>query len=292
MNIKEKGYARAEALVETAWLKDHLTDPKLRVLDGTFFLPVQNRSAKEEYHDCRIPGAVLFEIDEVCDPESKLPHMLPSPERFADIVGGMGIGNDTQVVVYDATGMTSAAARVWWMFKIFGHDKVGVLDGGFPKWLREGMPVEEAAPPPQHSKQTFKPAFRPHLVVGLGEMRKNVESRAVQVMDARPLPRFKGEAPEPRPSLKQGHIPGSVPTPFPAFFEKQSMTMLEAGRLKDVFTAAGIDLAKPLISTCGSGVTACLPALAAYLLGKEDVAVYDGSWSEWGNLEDAPVEQG
>lgn len=292
MEIEKRGYARPEALVGTDWLEARLQDPKVRVLDGTFFLPVQNRNAREEYHDCRIPGAVLFDVDEVCDPNTSLPHMLPSPELFADMVGAMGIDNDTHVVAYDASGITSAAVRVWWMFRVFGHDKVSVLDGGFPKWLREGRPVEEEAPPPVFATRVFTPTFRPQLVVDLKTMRENVEGRTSQVVDARPLGRFKGEAPEPRTVLKQGHIPGSLPMPFPLFSEKREGTLPDAPRLKTLFDETGVDLSRPLISLCGSGVTACLPALAAFVLGFENVAVYDGSWAEWGNVEDTPAELG
>ncbi|MBF0356612.1 MAG: 3-mercaptopyruvate sulfurtransferase [Alphaproteobacteria bacterium] len=286
------GYLRPEALVSTSWLEAHLQDPAVQILDGTFFLPVQQRNAKEEYHDCHITGAVPFDIDEVSDSTSGLPHMLPSPERFAEMVGKMGIGNDVHVVVYDASGMTSAAARVWWMFRIFGHDKVSVLNGGLPKWLREGRSVEENAGPPATLPRQFTPYFRPHLVRGLADVRENLSSKLEQMVDARPLPRFKGETPEPRPVLKQGHIPGSLPMPFPVFFDKKDGVMKNADELKQAFAEAGIDLGKPLLSTCGSGVTACVPALAAFLLGYEDVAVYDGSWAEWGNLQDAPAELG
>ncbi len=292
MDHAHLGYVRPQALVSTAWLEAHLSDPGVQVLDATFFLAVQNRDAAEEYRDCHITGAVRFDIDEVCDTSSSLPHMLPSPERFASMVGAMGVGNETHVVVYDATGMTSAAARVWWMFRVFGHDKVSVLNGGFPKWLREGRSVEEEAPPPEVEHRHFTPQFRAHLVRSLAEVEKNLKSQDEQMVDARPLPRFKGEVAEPRPVLKQGHIPGSVAMPFLVFFDKQSGTMLGGDALKEAFAKAGIDLARPLLSTCGSGVTACMPALAAFLLGYEDVAVYDGSWAEWGNHADLPAELG
>lgn len=294
MDHAHQGYAHPEALVSTAWLEAHLQDPGVQVLDGTFFLSVQNRNAAEEYHDCRITGAVFFDIDEVCDPASspKCPHMLPSADLFARKVGAMGIGNDSHVVVYDASGMTSAAARLWWMFRIFGHDKVSVLDGGFPKWLREGRSVEEEAPPPVVVPRTFTPYFRPHLLKSLDGMLENLKSKAEQVVDARPLKRFTGESPEPRDVLKQGHIPGSIPMPFADFYDPKTLTMYPAGKLRQLFADAKVDIAQPFISLCGSGVTACLPALAAYLLGFDHVAIYDGSWAEWGNLPDTPAELG
>ena len=281
-------YANPDAVVSTEWLAEHLDDPMVRVLDGTFHLPGVPRDAEAEFAAVHIPGAQRFNIDAVCDPASPYPHMLPSPEQFAAVVGAMGIGNDTHVVVYDVYGARTSP-RVWWTFRVFGHDKVSVVDGGLPKWRSEERPVTDA--PSSHPARRFDARFRPELVRNLDQIQGNIASRAEQLLDARPTGRFKGVDPEPRKGLKSGHIPGSRNmTPDPLYGPDK--TLLPADKLREAFARAGVDLGKPLATTCGSGVAACSLALGLYLIGRNDVSVYDGSWSEWGAQQDTPTETG
>ncbi len=283
-------YANPDALVSTDWLASHLTAPDVRVVDATWFMPSLGRNAREEYDAEHIPGAVFFDIDEIADSNSPLPHMLPPPEKFSSKVRKLGLGNGNKVVVYDATGFTSAAARVWWMFRTFGHKDISVLDGGLPKWRAEGRPVEDLPPVPRD--RHFNARYNHLLVRNLENIRANITAGRDQVIDARAAARFKGEAPEPRPTKFQGHIPGSVNVPFADLIDEESRCMLPPARLRARFDAVGIDPKRPIATTCGSGVTACTVALALHLLGAQNVAVYDGSWAEWGNADDTPIGKG
>jgi thiosulfate/3-mercaptopyruvate sulfurtransferase len=283
-------YANPDALVSTEWLEKHLTAPDVRIVDGSFFLPMQNRNAQEEYDECHIPGAVRFDIDDIADTSCHLPHMLPSPEKFSSKVRKLGLGDGNRIIVYDSTGMSSAAARVWWMFRVFGHEDVAVLDGGLPKWLREGRPAEDLPPMPR--ERHFTSRVNSLLVRNALHLIANVESKREQIVDARTPGRFKGTDPEPRPTKRAGHIPGSLNLPFLSLFDERERTMLPADKLALAVSACGIDLQRPIVASCGSGVTACMVALALYLIGHKDAAVYDGSWAEWGNLDHTPIEQG
>jgi thiosulfate/3-mercaptopyruvate sulfurtransferase len=233
-----------------------------------------------------VPGAVFFDIDAIADRTTSLPHMLPSPEAFAAAVGALGIGSGDRVGVYDVRGVVSAA-RVWWTFRVFGHEAVAVLDGGLRKWQAEGRPVEHGAPKP--APRTFTARLRPELVRSLDAMRANLTSRAAQVLDARSAGRFAGTEPEPRPGLRGGHIPGSLNLPYETLYRADG-TLKAPDELRGAITAAGVDLGRPVVTSCGSGVTASVLALALYLVGRPDAAVYDGSWSEWGSRSDTPVE--
>lgn len=279
---------REDALVSTAWLAGHLRDPDLRVVDGTYYLPNVPRDADAEFLERHIPGAVRFDIDAIKDEKNPLPHMLPPPALFAAKVGALGIGDETRVVAYNADG-ASAAARVWWMLRVFGHDKVAVLDGGLPKWLAEGRPVESGPARPQPA--VFTARFRPELVRGLEEVRAELASGRATIADARSSGRFSGAEPEIRPGLKSGHMPGAKNLPYPDILAADG-TYLPPAEIARRFAAAGIDAARPVTTSCGSGVTACILALGLYLAGKKDAAVYDGSWTEWGGRDDTPVATG
>jgi thiosulfate/3-mercaptopyruvate sulfurtransferase len=234
-----------------------------------------------------IPGAVLFDLEEISDRSSSLPHMIAKPEDFARAVGAMGIGDDDRVVVYDHLGVMSAA-RVWWNFRVMGHDQVYVLDGGLPRWYREARPTEDGLPPEVEPK-TFTPRYRPELVRHLDQL-KAAMAEGVQVVDARPAPRFRGLEPEPRSDVPAGHIPGSRNVPHPSLLSDG--LMLNPIEIEARFRAAGVDPDKPVIATCGSGVTAATVALALARLGHWDTPVYDGSWTEWATQKDAPIAKG
>ncbi|MBI2525695.1 MAG: 3-mercaptopyruvate sulfurtransferase [Candidatus Rokubacteria bacterium] len=275
-------------LVSTEWLATHLGDPDLRVLDATFYLPHLHRDARAEYRAAHIPGAVYFDIDEIADRESPLPHMLPAPAEFERAAGALGIGDGDRVVVYAARQMI-ASARVWWTFRVFGHDRVAVLDGGLPAWLAEGRPLASGEPArPVPRRFTARP--RPGLVRDLEAMLANVDSRREQVLDARSHGRFVGTEPEPRPGLRAGHIPGSLSLPYDRLFGSEDGRLLAPDRLRAVFEAAGVDLARSVAATCGSGVSAAVLAVGLHVLGRGEAAVYDGSWTEWGGRDDTPVE--
>jgi len=277
-------------LVSTEWLADHLSAPDVRVVDATYFLPMEEKSARAHYLEQHIPGAVFFDIDDIADSESGLPHMLPAPEKFSSKVRKLGLGDGLRLVIYDARGGFFSAPRVWWTFKTFGHSDVAVLDGGLNKWLAEGRPVEdgEAAPGDRH----FTARFNALMVRDQEQMRANMTSGREQVLDARDAGRFAGEAEEIWPGRRQGHIPGSRNLPFTEL-TKPDGTFRDAEDLKRCFETAGIDLKKPVVTTCGSGVTAAVLSLGLAIAGAKDVALYDGSWAEWGlPSAERPIETG
>ena len=280
-------YANPDALVSTEWLAAHLEAPDVRVVDASRPLTTEDRDARAAYEARHIPGAVFFDIDEIADSENPLPHMLPSPEKFASLVGRLGLGDGHRIIAYDSAGLYSAG-RAWWMFRVFGHGDIAVLDGGLPKWLREGRPTESGKPMPGERK--FTSSMNTLLVRDLDHMKENLESRREQVLDSRPAGRFAGTEPEPRPGLKSGHIPGSLNLPYTDILDPDTGTLRPADALRARVAEAGIDLDKPVVTTCGTGVTAAALALALYLLGHGDAAVYDGSWTEWGGRDDTPVE--
>jgi thiosulfate/3-mercaptopyruvate sulfurtransferase len=275
-----------DPLVSTEWLAAHLHDADLRVIDGTWYLPHLKRDPRAEYLAAHIPGAVFFDIDEIKDPQNPLPHMLPVPAEFARAVGALGIGDGDRVVVYGGRNGI-AAARVWWTFRVFGYDRVAVLDGGLARWKAEGRAVEQG--PVSPAPRRFSARLRPELVRDLDAMRGNLESRREQVLDARSSGRFVGTEPELRPGVRSGHIPGSRNLPYDRLFRADDGTMLEPAALGQAFAEAGVDVNKPVVTTCGSGVSASVLALALFRLGRRDVPVYDGSWTEWGGRSDTPV---
>lgn len=274
-------------LVSTACLAERLSDPKVRIIDGSWHMPADNRDAAAEYRAARIPGAVHFDIDAISDHTSPLPHMLPTPEAFAEAVGALGVGDEDDIVIYDSRGLFSAP-RVWWMFRVMGRHGVKVLDGGLPRWLAEGRPVESGAPAPNAPK-TFTPGFRPELLRDADAVLEATNGGA-QIIDARAAARFRGEAPEPRPGLRAGHIPGSLNLPWGELLEDGAL--IPPAQIKQRFEAAGLDLSAPIITTCGSGISAAILTLALTALGRWDVPVYDGSWTEWGGDPRLPVATG
>jgi thiosulfate/3-mercaptopyruvate sulfurtransferase len=274
------------SVVTTGWLAKELGAPDLRVLDGTWHMPQLRRDARAEFAQGHIPGAVFFDIDAIADPTTTLPHMLPTAAAFAAAVGDLGVGSGDRVVVYDTRGVVSAA-RVWWTFRVFGHDSVAVLDGGLRAWKAGGRPLETGAPTPP--RREFHARRRPELVRDLDAMRRNLATRAEQVLDARSRGRFAGTEPEPRPGLRGGHIPGSLNLPYETLYRPDG-TLLPPEGLRAAIEAAGVDLGKPITTSCGSGVTASVLALALHLAGVPRVAVYDGSWTEWASQHDTPVE--
>ena len=274
-------------LVSTDWLAERLGRSDLKILDASWYMPAQQRDAQAEYAAAHIPGATFFDIDRIADTESSLPHMLPAPADFAAAVGALGIGNEDDVVIYDGAGIF-AAPRVWWTFRVFGHSRVAVLDGALPKWKRESRPLESNLVTP--TPKNFRANPRPKLVRDAAAMRENVASQKELVLDARSEGRFKGSEPEPRPGLKGGHIPQSRNLPFQALIDPASGTMKPADELRALFAAAGVTAKQRVTASCGSGLTAAILAFGLYLTGRDDAAIYDGSWSEWGALPDAPVE--
>ncbi len=282
-------YAHPEALVGSEWLAAHLDDPHLRIVDCSFKLPGVTPTARADYDREHIPGAVFFDIDDIAEPGTSLPHMVPSPGLFAQKIGALGIGDGDKIVVYDCVGLSSAG-RAWWMLRLFGHRDVALLDGGLPKWKEERRPLDAATPAPQPRR--FTAHFDPALVRDRAALLNNLATRHEQIVDARAAGRFDGTAPEPRPGMRSGHIPGSRNLPFDQLTDPQTHRLRSAEELAARFRAAGVALDRPVVTSCGSGVTACALAFALHLIGHPGAAVYDGSWSEWGLPGDIPVETG
>jgi thiosulfate/3-mercaptopyruvate sulfurtransferase len=280
-------YSNSDALVSTEWLAAHLDAPDIRVVDGSFKMPGVKPTAKEDYLQRHIPGAVFFDIDEIADDSNPLPHMLPSPEKFSARVRKLGLGDGNRIVVYDQHGLMSAA-RVWWMFRVFGHRDVAVLDGGLPKWIAEGRPTEDR--PPQPRERHFTARYNHLMVRDREQVRANLSSRKEQLVDARAAGRFTGKEPEVWPGRRSGHIPGSFNVPYTDLLDGKTKTLLPAEALAARFRKAGVDLSRPIVTSCGSGVTAAVLAFGLHLVGQSDVSLYDGSWAEWGRPGDTPVE--
>ncbi len=275
-------------LTSSQWLASHLNNETIVTLDATFFLPQQKRNAVQEFAKQHIPGARFFDVDQIADQNTTLPHMLPTKEQFSAAVGRMGIDNDTHVVVYDNNSFM-ASARIWWTFRIFGHKNVTVLDGGLKHWIAEKHTLTSVFKPPTARK--YKATFNPSLVVNIEQMLANIKLGDTQIIDARSSARFCAIEPEPREGLRSGHMPGSLNLPSTNLLNKDTGKLHDSDKLKKLFQSLKLNFDKPVITSCGSGVTASILTLGLYCIGKTDAAVYDGSWTEWGSRKDTPVMQ-
>ena len=276
-------------IVSTEWLNAHLGSPDIAIIDASWHLPTAKRDAKAEFAAGHIPGAQVFDIDAISDTASNLPHMLPSPEKFSSIVRKLGIGDGKKVIAYDAAGLFSAA-RAWWMFKVFGHEDVAVLDGGLLKWMAEGRPLEDG-PALKPQERHFTARYRRMMVRDQSDVAAALKSGAAQIADARSGTRFRGEEVEPRPGVRAGHMPGARNLHYASLLNPDG-TLKSRSEIEAAFRAAGVDLSRPVITSCGSGITAAILSLGLTLVGVRDHALYDGSWTEWGGNPDAHIATG
>lgn len=277
-----------QSLVSVAWLAAHMKDPDLRILDASWHMPDAGRDARAEYDECHIPGARFFDIDEISDLRSELPHMAPPVEKFMSRMRAMGVGDGHQVVVYDSLGLFSAA-RVWWLFRLMGQNDVAVLDGGLPAWIAAGHATEDLPPVVRDRHMTVR--RQANLIKDVTQVARHAKLNDAQIVDARAAERFRGDVPEPREGLRAGHIPGARNIPFSTLLTAEG-TMHAPDALRSAFAAAGVDLTRPVITSCGSGVTAAILNLALSRVGHTENALYDGSWTEWGSFPDLPVATG
>jgi len=276
-------------LTETDELARELDAPDLVIIDASWHMPSEGRNAHEEYLSEHIPGAIFFDIDEIADTKSDLPHMLPPPEKFSSRMRAMGVGDGSRIVIYDSHGLFSAA-RVWWTFRVMGVEDVSVLNGGLPKWKQEGRPLE-SGPPRSRTARHFTARRNADLVRDASDIKRVLKSNAAEIVDARSAERFSGKMPEPRPGLRSGHIPGARNLPYGKLLNADG-TLKAAPEIERIFAAAGVDLSKPVVASCGSGITASVLALGLAQIGHRKTAVYDGSWSEWGADQSLPIETG
>jgi len=279
-------YSNPNLLVSTQWLADHMNAPDVRIVDGSWYLPQAGRDAQAEYNATHIPDAHFLDIDALSDPNTNLPHMLPPPEMFASRMRKIGLGDGLRVIVYDGMGLFSAA-RIWWMFRAMGHQDVAVLNGGFPKWTAEGRQVTDEQPRLRERHMTARPDNT--KIRNVDQVLANITSKREQILDARSAPRFFAQVPEPRAGMRGGHVPGAINLPYTDLLNEDG-TMRDGEALRVIFAAKGITMNKPVTTMCGSGVTAAILALGLELAGHRQVAVYDGSWTEWGGRADLPIE--